>query len=158
MKKRISLLLIIFIIVVIVVLILVFNNKEVITICKSTDTQNSLGYSVENTYKIHSKKDIISKIIINQKINSTNNETLNKMKDKFETQYNNYKTRYDGYTYNIETNNNELIFNVEVDYNKVDLEKFIKDNDTMKKYVNKDNKFTLQGAKELYESSGAICK
>ena len=51
-----------------------------------------------------------------------------------------------------------LLLNVTIDYNKFDMDKYIKDNTGIKKYVNKNNQYTLNGIIKMYENIGGSCK
>lgn len=145
-------------ILVLLIAIIGIRNREKTTVCSLKNNQISSGYSINSTYEIHSKRKIVSTIIINQKITSKDEKILKEFKDSFEKQYKNYNKTYGGYQYSGKINKDTFTSKVIVDYKKVDLDKFVKDNEAMKEYMNKKNKFTIDGAKKMYEYMGASCK
>lgn len=64
---------------------------------------------------------------------------------------------YGGYTYNIENKDGKVVAKVTIDYNKMDLDQYVKDQPSLKTFV-KDGKMQLDGVKTLYETMGATCK
>ena len=122
---------------------------------KSDQSKN--GYILETKYVIKSKKDIVENVDITQTITSDKKEVLTKFENQFKEQYSYNKKVYGGYNYKISSNSKRVLSKVDIDYKKFDMQKFIKNNVAMKQYT-KDNKFTLEGAKKLYSSSGAVCK
>jgi uncharacterized lipoprotein YehR (DUF1307 family) len=134
------------------------KEKEVITKCSLTDNQVNSGYKTKNEYEIYSKDEIVNKVTIKQVITSNNEELLNKFKKDLEESYKNNNSRYKGYSVKIDLKKNKLIAESTINYDKMDLNKFIKDNKAMKEFINKDNKLTLQGAKKMYLNIGAKCE
>ena len=73
-------------------------------------------------------------------------------------QYKSNDNKYGGYSYNITKTDDTVISEVTIDYTKMDIEKFIEDNEAVKAYVNDDNQLTVEGVKKMYKSIGATCK
>lgn len=117
-----------------------------------------IDYTIKTTYKITSSKDIVNKVEIKEVIASKDKKKLRSFKEQLTNQYKNNNKLYKGYKYEADLDGDTLTLEVTIDYEKMNLKKFVKDNAAMKKYVNKDNKFTLKGAKELYKFTGARCK
>ena len=52
----------------------------------------------------------------------------------------------------------KLVSNTTIDYNVMDLAKFVKDQPSLKEYLTSDNHMSLKGVKSIYESLGAVCE
>jgi len=65
---------------------------------------------------------------------------------------------YEEIYYYITNKDGKVVSKVTIDYSKIDIDKFVKENPAMKSYVNKYNQITLEGVKKMYESMGATCK
>ena len=132
------------------------NNNVVTCTLESNDTTS--GYSIKSTYEIHSKNDVVSKVKTTEEIKSENDSILDYFESSLNSQYEVSNNQYGGYKYKVTKKNNTVKSVSTVDYNKMDLEKYINDNSALKEYVNSDNKISLKGIKTLYESLGATCK
>ncbi len=134
------------------------KDKEIITTCSLISDQSASGYKLETEYKIYSKKDIVTKIKSKTTIASEQEQVLKRFEEDYKKQYEKNKNTYGGYDYDLKINKDTLVLNLSIDYSKYDMNKFVEDNVAMKEYVDKDNKFTLEGAKKYYNSVGANCK
>lgn len=132
------------------------NVEKVVVNCKSSTKQSN--YSIKSNYKIISRKDIVEKVTIKQVIKSGDNDVLKKFEKQLLEQYKSNNNFYGGYKYDIKIVKKQLIADIAIDYEKINMKKFVKDNVAMKDYVNKKNQFTLNGAKKLYQSTGAKCE
>ena len=132
------------------------KGKKVETTCKSSSKQTN--YEINTKYTINSRKDIVESVKINQTITSDDKKVLSDFEKQLKDQYKSNKSLYGGYTYNIKVKGKKLTSKVTINYEKLDMKKFVKDNGAMKDYVDKDNNFTLEGAKKLYKSTGAKCE
>lgn len=124
--------------------------------CSSKSPQKN--YDISTDYTIKSSGKIVTSVTIKQVIESKDKKVLENFKKQLEDQYKNNNTVYGGYKYKVTINGKKLTADVTIDYKKFDLDKFVKTNGAMKEYVNKDNKLTVEGAKKMYESTGAKCK
>ena len=143
-------------IVLIIVLFLIFTNTTKVTTCKLNNKQSN--YDITSTYSIKSRGDVVKSVEVNQTITSKEKDILKSFEEQYKNQYSLNKKLYGGYNYEVKINNNKLVTKVTIDYDDFKLDKFVKDNKAMKKYINKDNEFTLEGAKKLYNSTGAKCE
>ena len=134
------------------------KEKNVITTCTLTSDQSASGYKLNSTYKIYSTNDAVTKVETTEVVTSDNEAIRDYFVSTLETSYKTADKAYGGYTYEVINEYDKVTSTVTIDYTKMDLNKFIKDNSSMKSYVNKDNKITLAGAKNIYESLGATCK
>ena len=155
MKKRLSLVLAIFII---TLCLCGCKEKTKISNCSLVSDQSASGYKLESNYKIYSTNNFVDKVVLKQVINSKDKKDLDSFKTSITNQYKNNNKLYNGYTFDIKEKDNKLNINVTIDYTKVDLKKFTQDNVSMKEYVNKDYKITLDKIIKLYESSGMKCE
>lgn len=123
--------------------------------CTSTSKQSS--YTIESKYEITANGENVKQVKVTETITSKEKKKLEDFEKQFKNQYEYNKKTYGGYTYKVTNSNGKVVSTVTIDYNKFDIKKFIKDNAAMKSYT-KNDKFTLSGAKKLYESTGATCK
>lgn len=152
MKKYINLILII------CLSLLLAGCRESKNVLKCSSLSKQSNYSIKTNYEIESSKDIVEKVIIEQIIESNDSNILDEFKRQFLEQYKANNISYGGYKYSVKIKENKLTAKIDIDYDKVDMQKFIKDNGAMKDYVNKKNQFTLNSAKKLYQSTGAKCE
>lgn len=131
------------------------SNKQLV--CTNKSDQSSNGYVLETKYVIKSKFSKVKTINISESITSKDKKVLDKFEKQLKDNYSYNKKTYGGYKYKITNNNGVVTSNVIINYKKFDIEKFIDNNEAMKKYT-KNNKLTLEGAKKMYESTGATCK
>ena len=127
----------------------------VVTKCSSTSDQSASGYTIKSEYNIY---DVVSKVEITETVTSKNTTILAYFEKQHKDQYKANNNTYKGYTYNVTNKDGKVVSKVTIDYSKMDLNKFIKDNPAMKSYVNKDKKITLNGIKKMYESMGSTCE
>ena len=140
---------------IIVVVVIFSGNKE--TICTNKSDQSKNGYVLETKYIIKSKGNIVKSVDVVEIITSKDQKLLEKYEKQLKRDYAFNKKTYGGYTYKITNENNKVISNVNIDYKKMDIKKFMENNEAIKKYI-MNNKMTLVGIKKMYESTGATCK
>ena len=132
------------------------NNEEVFKTCKLT--QSTSSYTMSNEYQIYGSGDVVEKVISVEKITSDDVDILNNLKDYTNELYSNSNEVYGGYEYNLEIQDNTLTSTATIDYNKMNLKKYIEDNNISEEYVNDDNKLLLDGIIKIYNSIGAECE
>lgn len=134
------------------------KGKDVVKTCTLENNQSASGYVLNSTYKIYATGDVVKKVETEEVVTSEN-ETI---RNYFETQLNNSysaaSSTYGGYTYDVKNEDNKVTSKVTIDYEKMDLDKFIKDNASIKQFLNKNNKITLEGVKSIYSTLGATCE
>lgn len=131
------------------------DKNEVLKCTFKTSQQN---YNIETTNNISSKDNIVTSVQTKTIIKSDSKDILEEFKNSYESQYKELNKKYKGYDYTVKIKDDKLSILVNIDYNKFNLKKFANDNVAMKKYLNKQKKFKLDGAKEYYESIGSKCK
>ena len=129
-----------------------------ITKCTSSSDQSASGYKIKSEYKIYSSNDLVSKVELEETITSKNNTVLAYFEKQQKDQYKQNNDSYKGYDYSVTNKKGNLVSKVTIDYSKMNLDKFVKDNPAMKSYVNKDNKIILKGIITMYESMGVKCE
>ena len=142
-------------VVVILLICILLSNKKVVCTMKSDQSKN--GYVLETEYIIKANGKNVKTVDITETVTSKDKKKLSKFEKDFNDNYAYNKKNYGGYTYKVTNKDGKVVTKVTINYNKFDMEKFIKNNEAMKKYTEK-NKLTLDGAKKLYESTGAKCK
>lgn len=134
------------------------NDKEVTKTCTLTSTNSTNGYKLESVYKIYGKGKVADKVVTTETITADNEDDLDYYKEYFEKTYKAVDDVYGGYTINVSIKDNKVISETTIDYNKMDLKKYVKDNSVMKNYVDKNNKMLIDGLISTYEALGATCK
>ncbi len=134
------------------------NDKVITKTCTLTNNQSASGYKLDSNYEIHSTNGYVTSVTTKEVVTSDNKQIRDYFKKTLETTYSNANKTYGGYTYNITDEDNKVTSDVTIDYSKMDLDKFVKDNAQMKAYVNKKNQITLEGIQKVYETLGATCK
>ncbi len=134
------------------------KEEKVVKTCTLNSDQSSSGYTLNSTYKIYATNDVVTSVETEEIVTSENKQIRDYFESTLNTSYKTANETYGGYTYNIKNEDNKVSSKVTIDYTKMDLEKFINSNTSIKAYVNKDNKLTLEGVKKIYENLGAICE
>ena len=140
------------------ILLLTGCNKEVITKCELTSDQSLNGYNIYTKYDIYSEKELVNKVIIKQKISSKNKTILSHYEKQLNELYKNNNANYGGYSSKIINKDGKITSTTTIDYNKMDLKKYVKDNPAMRKYINNKNQVTLSNMIKMYELTGAKCE
>lgn len=132
--------------------------EEKVTKCELTSNQAASGYSLKSTYEIYSKGNVVDKVKIKEVVTTDKENIITYFESYLEQTYKTANETYGGYTYKVTKSDKDITADVTIDYTKMNLDKFISDNSSMKSYVNKDNKITLEGVTKIYEALGATCK
>ena len=133
------------------------GSSEKIT-CTLESDQSASGYKLKSEYVIYSDGEVVSKVETTETVESTNNTVLAYFEKTLKEQYKTNNDKYKGYDYEVTNKDGKVVSSVTIDYSKMNLNKFIEDNEAMKSFVNSDNKLTVKGVKSMYESVGATCK
>lgn len=127
-------------------------------VCTYESDQSASGYKLKSEYKIYADGDVVSKVETTETVESKNNTVLAYFEKSLKEQYQTNNDKYKGYDFEITNKDGKVVSTVTIDYSKMNLTKFIEDNQAMKSFVNKDNKLTVKGVQAMYESIGATCK
>lgn len=133
------------------------SAKEVVKTCTLTTNNTAQDYKLEAEYKVYGKGKIVEKVVTTETVTSSTESILTYFEEYLNNSYKTLNDTYGGYTGKITNKDGKVVSETTIDYSKLDLDKFIKDNSAMKNYVNSDNKILVDGVIELYESLGATC-
>lgn len=133
-------------------------NKNEEIVCKYTTNNIKEGYKLESEYKIYGKNGIATSVKTKEVITSSNQDILDYFEETLKSTYDAANNTYGGYKINIEKENDSVSSNIEIDYSKMDIDAYVKDNTVMKNYVNSKNQLRVKGLINIYESMGATCE
>ena len=153
-NKKIMYCTLLLIITVLVVCMIVFRDRKMI--CTLQSKQDN--YTIDTTYTIFYRKNIVQNVKINEIVSSDDSTILDQFESDWEEQYKYNQDTYGGYTYIINKKKGKVVSNVKVDYQEMNMKRFLRINNAMKEYVNENNQVTISGIQKMYEQSGAICK
>lgn len=134
------------------------NNEEKIMNCDLKSTNSVQGYTLTSKYTIYYTGDSVNSVETKEEVKSDEESILDYFEKTLTNTYETANENYGGYDNNITRSDNSITSTTKIDYNKMDMKKYIDDNTAVKSYVNSDNKFTVDGIKSIYETMGAICK
>lgn len=134
------------------------SQKEVVKTCKLTQTDPTQGYKLESTYTIYGTGKAVDRVETTESITSENQEILDYFETYLKDTYDQTNKVYGGYDVNVTNESGKVVSKVTIDYSKMNLEKYVEDNTSMKAYMTKQNKILVSGMQSLYESLGAICE
>lgn len=134
-------------------------GKEELKTTKCTLASNDVvnGYKTTGTYEINHKNDMVESVKTTEVVESEKEEILKYMEEYLNTTYTTMNDNYGGYSFEVENKDNKVTSITTIDYNKMNIEKFVSENTVLKPYV-KNNKLTIDGIKKLYTSIGATCE
>lgn len=135
-------------------------NSEEEKVIKCTGSQKNLanGYEIKSEYNIYAKGDVVKSVRTKETVTSEQESILNYFETTLNSTYEKYNSEYGGYKYEITKDGNIVTADVEIDYSKMDIEKFGNDNTVLKNYMNGNNELTVVGLKTMYKSFGATCE
>lgn len=134
------------------------NNEEKIMNCDLKSTNSVQGYTLTSKYTVYYTGDSVNSVETKEEVKSDEESILDYFEKTLTNTYETANENYGGYDNNITRSDNSITSITKIDYNKMDMKKYIDDNTAVKSYVNSDNKFTIDGIKSIYEAMGAICK
>lgn len=132
------------------------GETKLVKTCTMTVTDSD--YEIESEYKVYGSGKTVDSVVTVETVISDDDDILDYLEEYSDTTYSNMNKTYGGYTFNIDRQDNKLITTTTIDYNTMDMNKFVSDNSAMKKFVNSDNKLLIDGIVSLYKSMGATCK
>jgi uncharacterized lipoprotein YehR (DUF1307 family) len=155
MKKKLKLIFLIIILILLVIIIYFFLNPiKGTVIC--TYTNNNSSYKISTKYKINHYKDEVLYLSTKEVITSSDTDMLEEYKSSLELLYSKYND-LEYYNNSISLNNNKLVTITNINYKKLDFNKFIElDNGNKDILVN--NKVSLKKIKKIYKENGARCR
>ena len=134
------------------------SKKEFVKTCTLTSNDPTTGYKLESEYKIYGEGDVANKVVTVETVATDDQDSLDYFEEYFKSTYDSINGIYGGYNNKVTNKDGKVTSETTIDYNKMDLAKYVKDNSAMKNYVNKDNKMLVDGLVKTYEALGATCK
>ena len=123
-----------------------------------TLSQKTTSYELKSTYKIFATGEVVDKVETVETATSEQDSILDTLKETLDEQYASQQELYGGYTYDVTKTDSKVESKVTIDYSKVDMDKLASDNTAIKKFVDKNNRLTVDGAVAIYEGLGAVCE
>lgn len=133
------------------------SKAELVKVCTINTIDEDTNYTIKSTFRIYAKDESVEQVKIKEIIKAQDNEELEILKEMLNSTYESANKEYGGYTNKIEEEKNKIISNTTIDYTKMDLKKYVKDNPAMDEYI-KNNKISIDGIISIYEEMGASCK
>lgn len=155
-KKVFILIALAIIIIVILICFFVFGKHK--TTCTMKSDQSRNGYVLNTTYTIIYQRGIVKKVKIKEVVQGDTDSILDNFKTGWTDNYEYLNKTFGGYTYQIKKKNKKVISDAVVDYEKINMKKYLRINEAMKEFVNDKEQVTVKGIKKMYENSGAVCK
>lgn len=134
------------------------GNEMEVTKCTLTSNDTTNGYKLDAVYNIYAKNDEVQKVETTETVTSSSDSVLSYFESYIKKTYKAYNDSYGGYTYTVTNSDGKVISKVTIDYTKLNIKQFVKDNSSMKSYVDSNNMITTDGMKTLYEKLGASCQ
>ena len=140
-----------------IILLLCGCKKERIMNCSYINTNEELKYTEEIKYKVYyNRKEYVTKIEKNEYYYSEDEDRINYFNDYKNIHYNELNNLYNGYTYNIEKNKNDVKISIIIDLKEVNLKKMVI-NKFVDKYYIVNNHLSLGGLKLYYKDKQVKC-
>ena len=139
------------------------NNKEE-NKSKSLDSfkcfyevsNTNLGYTSSSVYTVYYKGEYVDNVDITETVTADSSDVLDSIKQSIKDMYDPLKEKYKGYSYKITRDNKKMISKVNIDYNKMDITTYLRDNPEQEEYFEGD-KLTIDGILEIYNSMQIGC-
>ncbi len=130
------------------------SNDKVVTTCTLNNTYDN-GSIIDATYKVTSKDDVVLLVESTEKITSDDSSYLSAVQLQTQTLYSRFDN-LDHYDYDVSVNGNTLISSTKIDYEHMDIDKFLEVNPDGASLFT-DGKIKLATVKSMYVLMGATC-
>ena len=135
------------------------SKEELYKVCSTRSNSVESSYRISSKYKIYGKDNYVTKIKKEEIVISDKEEMLDYFKEYLEVSYSSMNEKYGGYKNTISREDNKIISKTTISFSKFNLKDYVKDNEVMKNYVEKDYKITLESMVLFYEEKlAAQCK
>ena len=132
------------------------EQKSMVCTLESKDVAS--GYALKATYKVYYTGDIADSVTTQEVVTTESKELIDKFEQTYNETYGAMQESYGGYDYRVSKTSSSITADVKIDYHKMDLEQYVKDQPAMKNYMTKNKEMSRSGLKAIYESQGATCK
>lgn len=134
------------------------NTKELDSFrCFYEVSNNNLGYTSSSEYTVYYKGDYVDNVDIVETITSDNDDVLDSIKESINKMYDPLVEKYKGYSYKVIRDNKKMISRVNIDYNKLDITAYLRDNPGQEEYFQGD-KLTVDGIIDIYGTMQIGCE
>lgn len=134
------------------------NKEEIVNHCTLNSNNTASGYKLTSEYDVYSVDGEVNKVVTKEVVTSENESILDYFETYLKQTYNTQNETYGGTTNETTNENGAVTSTTTIDYNKMDLEKYLEDNTALSSYVNDNNKLKTDGVLSIYKSMGAICE
>lgn len=131
------------------------TTKNILVECSNVSLNGP--YKIESSYSVYRNGDYVSKVVLKDTVKADHEMIKNDLLNSMKKSYDEFNKKYGGYSYSVTTSDKSFTITVTMDYEKIDITKYLKDNEDLKKY-SKDNKFLFDGIVNMYTQEGATCK
>ena len=129
------------------------GEKEIVCTLKKDFEQ----YSISSSYTIYYEGEFVNTVYSKEEVTSSNETFLETVKSNVEATFKSASSSYGGYTYKAYIDGNKLTSEAVIVYGKMNIEKYIKDDETFASCVDSDNNVLVDKLKAIYKSGGATC-
>lgn len=128
--------------------------------CVGNEKDDSQGFEIISEYFIdyNPKTNEVIKSTIEKKMISSVEELNVFFKNNTLDNYRSMNELYGGITTSSANNNGSITVTAIIDYNKLNIDFYLKDYPTLKAYVSDENKLLYEGLKSLYQAEKANCE
>ena len=134
------------------------EQEEKIIYCSFKMYNKKEEYNLETSYEIFSDNNEVNKVKVTEIITSDKDNIINYFNMYLKSIYETYNKNYGGFYNNLVLEKNKVLSTTLIDYENMDLDKYLKDNEEVKSYLDSKNKISLDNLISLYKSFGAKCK
>lgn len=125
--------------------------------CSLNVSNPNLGYSTTSEYIVYYEGDFVNNVEITETILSDDSDILDYLKSEINDMYKPLKEKYKGYSYKVTRDNGKIVSRVNVDYTKMDITMYLRDNPEQEQYF-LGNKLTVEGIIDIYDSMEIGCE
>ena len=138
--------------------VLVTGCKNTKTVkCTMTKEYGEITYKAE--YEIeYDANDFVKTVITTETLNSSDSSYLEESKETAESLYGSYNSKYGGYDFNVTIKGDTLTSKCTIDYEKMNVKKYVEDNPSLTNFADQNNNVKLDGVKSIYSALGATCE
>ena len=125
-------------------------------VCSSTSYEDGIEYKLEYSATYKNRKVLKVKTIERITLDETDEDTLEEYRTTLKELYSDYN-ELDYYENNISIKDTTLNSVTTINYQKIDMEKLIEIDSSIKNIIDKNNNVSVTKLKNQFQSTGAIC-
>ena len=124
--------------------------------CAYTTGSTITGYTSSSEYTVYHDGEFVDHVEILETIKSDNIDVLSSIEQSIKNMYDPLIKKYKGYSYDIDRSRDKIISKVKIDYTKMDITAYLRDNPSQENYFLGD-KLSVDGIVAIYDSMGIGC-